>query len=238
MRRLFIVCIAALIALLIGACGGSSRHSDPHAVASMGTTSTAPAPLHSHKPKHRHHSRPAPVKKASHPRHVAKPAHRPAKRHHTSPSPSGGTGTGTTTTVPVTSHKSHHRHHRRKSRNPPKPQAERTSLDLSGGSSTTAVACGLKHHQRVYPSGSSIKFSGAVKPIPNTQWKVKIKIKVCQNGTYVDYSKFQVPVNKRRGTFKGTFPAPPAGHYYEVTSRLYVTDVEVAKSLEIHFQIP
>lgn len=133
-------------------------------------------------------------------------------------------------------HRSRRKHHHHRAQTPPAPAAETVNLDLHRGTSSTATACGLQHHQRIYSSGSTIHFSGSVKPVPNAQWKLKIKIKVCQNGTYVDLSKFQVPVDKHTGTFAGSFPAPPAG-FYEVTARLYITDVEVAKSVERHFQI-
>ena len=110
-------------------------------------------------------------------------------------------------------------------------------MRLHGGSNATVNACGAPHHDKVYSSGSMIHFTGAVTPVPPAQWKVKIKIKVCQNGTWSDLTKFQVPVNKRTGTFDGRFAAPPAG-LYAATARLYVTDVEDASSLERHFEIP
>ncbi|HET9719824.1 MAG TPA: hypothetical protein VFP55_07090 [Solirubrobacteraceae bacterium] len=98
------------------------------------------------------------------------------------------------------------------------------------------TTCGAQHHDHVYPAGSKIAFSGAVKPVPAARWKVKIKIKVCQGGAYVDVVKLEVPVDKHTGTFSGSWTAPGAG-IYEATARLYVNGVETAKSVGRHFQV-
>jgi hypothetical protein len=107
---------------------------------------------------------------------------------------------------------------------------------LHGGTRATVTACGAQHHDHVYSPGSKIVFTGAVKPLPAARWKVKVKIKVCQGGTYVDVVKLRVPVDKHTGSFSGSWTAPAAGSY-EATARLYVNDVETAKSAARHFQV-
>lgn len=234
--------LALLMAVLIAACGGSSPAPHRHASLSAAAPATATTPAQTRRV--RHHRRAD--KRSRHARPAR--AHHTVQglvRHHHAHAPASGQGGTASQTQPVAgsqgstarqSHRSHRKRRHRKPRAPAAPPAETVSLELHGGTSSTVTACGLQHHQRRYPGGSTIKFSGSVKPIPNAQWKVKIKIKACQGGAYVDVSKFQVPVNKHTGTFAGTFSAPPAG-FYEATARLYITDVEVAKSVERHFQI-
>ncbi|HET9718894.1 MAG TPA: hypothetical protein VFP55_02335 [Solirubrobacteraceae bacterium] len=110
-------------------------------------------------------------------------------------------------------------------------------MRLHGGGNATVTVCGAAHHDKVYPAGSLIHITGVVSPVPPAQWKVKVKIKVCQNGSWVDQSKFQVPVDKATGTFDARFAAPGPG-MYAATARLYITDVQDATSLERHFEIP
>lgn len=238
--------VLVLLAILIGGCGGS-RHvaSTPAASASIppvadtnAKSSSTANRTRAHRSKtsaraaktQRHH-----VRSGASTRHHAHPAARPGSvSPHSSPSTSAAPPGATTHHTKARESKRRHRHRTSSSR---KLGPETVALRLHGGGNATVVACGASHHDKVYASGSTIHLTGAVTPVSPSHWKVKIKIKVCQNGAWVDMVKFQVPVNKRTGTFGGRFAAPAPG-LYAATARLYITDVEAAKSLERHFEIP
>jgi hypothetical protein len=95
-------------------------------------------------------------------------------------------------------------------------------------------ACGEQRHYRTYATRSTIKFSGAVRPIPSGTWKVKLKIKVCRGGSFVEYLKFDASRDRHHGTFSGTFRAPAPGDY-EVRGEFYLADVKTARSANVHF---
>jgi hypothetical protein len=92
------------------------------------------------------------------------------------------------------------------------------------------------HHYRVYAAGATISYSGAVRPVPSEHWKIKLKLKVCSGGVFVDLVKVQAIRDKHTGAFHGSFPAPAAGDY-EARAELYVTDRRVARSDKRHFAI-
>lgn len=227
-----------LIAVLISACGGATPppHRSQPAPSGPGATTAAGGTTSARTPAHRRR-RATTAKRAATARRAASRPRAPRRpearhRHHASSTTSPGAGRRRSGRAPASRH---HPLHRAK---PVSPAigAEQVSIRLHGGSNATLTACGLQHHDHLYAPGSTIVFSGAVSPVPQVRWKVKLKIKVCRDGSYLDLGKFQVPVNKRTGTFSGSFPAPAPG-LYEVTARLYLTGREVAKSLERHFQI-
>jgi hypothetical protein len=250
MRRLPLALLATLLlaSLLVSGCGGSQKLAAGSAATGAGpspsgTAATTTATTPAHGAQHRGQRR-AGATRAGRKAHKPSTGHasRPASTHHSASRRHARAGSGSPPSQQPagTSGKRHQRPARKSpskhKSNPPSLGSERVAFKLHGGSNATLTACGLQHHDRVYPSGSSIVFSGAVTPVPSAQWKVKVKIKICQNGSYVDLSKFQVPVNNHTGSFSGSFPAPASG-LYEATARLYITDVEVTKSLEIHFEI-
>jgi hypothetical protein len=110
------------------------------------------------------------------------------------------------------------------------------TLTLRGGSNASLTACGRLHHYRVYEAGTTIRYSGTVTPVPSGHWKVKLKIKVCTGGVFVDMVKVQAIRDKHTGAFAGSFPAPAAGDY-EARAELYVADVRAARSRKSHFSI-
>jgi hypothetical protein len=92
------------------------------------------------------------------------------------------------------------------------------------------------HHYRAYAAGTTISYSGTVAPIPSGHWKVKIKIKVCSGGAFVDLVKIEATRDRHTGAFAGSFRAPAAGDY-EARAELYVADTRTATSDKVHFVI-
>jgi hypothetical protein len=107
-------------------------------------------------------------------------------------------------------------------------------LTLRGGSNASLTACGVVHHYRAYAAGTTVSYSGTVTPVPSGHWKVKLKIKVCSGGAFVDLIKVEATRDKHTGAFAGSFPAPAAGDY-EARAELYVADVRTARSDKVHF---
>jgi hypothetical protein len=62
------------------------------------------------------------------------------------------------------------------------------TLNLTGGTSGTVMACRGPHHVASYKIGAAIRMDGVVTPKPNLPdrtWKVKIKIEKCVLGKWV-----------------------------------------------------
>ena len=89
---------------------------------------------------------------------------------------------------------------------------------------------------RTYRPGETIGFSGHVSPVPSAIWKVKVKIEVCNGATFTDFVKIEPPLNKHRGTFSGSFPAPRAG-FYRAKAELYVNDSITTVNTDEHFKV-
>jgi len=105
---------------------------------------------------------------------------------------------------------------------------------LHGGGNVEAQACGALHHFRTYPTATTIAYSGTVSPVPSGSWKVKLKIKVCSRGTFVEFAKLEGSRDRHTGTFRGIFAAPAPGDY-EARAELYLAGVETARSDKGHF---
>lgn len=167
--------------------------------------------------KHRKHV--SPGKSAAKHSHARSPrsSHRVATTTHTSPSPTTTTSTTTQTT--------------------PTPSAGPASVtfDLHGGGNTSKVACGDLHHFRTYAAGSSLSFTGRVQPVPSGHWTVKLHIKICQGGSYQDFSKVDAHINSHTGAFHGSFSAPSSG-LYEVRAVLYLGTAESTESDKVHLK--
>jgi hypothetical protein len=150
--------------------------------------------------------------------------HRPGKaKTHTTSTPT--TTTSTTTTATTTAS--------------PAPTTTSPSgpltVDLHGGGDAMVSACGETHHYRTYAAGTTIAYTGTVSPIPQARWKVKLQIKICAGGTYIDVMKLDATRNKHTGAFSGTFTALPGGLYY-ARAELYVNDSEISDSDKVHFK--
>jgi hypothetical protein len=139
--------------------------------------------------------------------------HSGAATHTTSPSHGTARTTTTATTTATTT--------------TPSARPVPITLDLHGGGNASLLACGAQHHFRTYAGGSSIAFTGRVRPRPSGQWKVELHTKICQGGVFQDFLKYDAHINPRTGAFYGTFRAPPRG-LYEFESVLYLGSTETA----------
>jgi hypothetical protein len=88
-----------------------------------------------------------------------------------------------------------------------------TTVSLLGGSGNlNAVACGKQEPFEAYAAPATVRYTGTVSPAPSGRWKVKVKLKVCQGGTFVD-STSQKLVGQPSGRFDGVLAVPQAGSY-------------------------
>ena len=64
------------------------------------------------------------------------------------------------------------------------------TLDLKGGyRNQTRVACTQRNHYTVYHRGGTLKMEGYISPapaLPDGTWRVKIKVKRCRGGRFVE----------------------------------------------------
>jgi hypothetical protein len=64
------------------------------------------------------------------------------------------------------------------------------TLDLKGGyRNQTRVACTQRNHYTVYHRGGTLKMEGYISPapaLPDGAWRVKIKVKRCKGGRFVE----------------------------------------------------
>lgn len=117
----------------------------------------------------------------------------------------------------------------------PTPSHTIVSLDVHGGGNSYVVECGYLHHFRTYPTGSTLSFTGAIRPVPRGPWKVELHIKVCQGGAWQDFEKIEAQLNTRTGAFHGTFIAPASG-MYDVIPVLYLGSVESKQGDDVHVE--
>jgi hypothetical protein len=210
--------VAAVVAISASGSGRSPRHvpvsgptpSGPGAGATNGPARTVRRSRAHRRAARAAHHRAAGTTRHSHPHHAA------AQTTSTTAGspPSSTTSTGT----------------------PAQPSSAPLTVVLHGGGDATIDACGETHHYKTFAVATTMPYSGAVSHIPTGHWKVKLKIKVCQGGQFVDFQKFDAQQrNKHAGTFSGTFRAPPAGLYY-VRAVLYVNGSEVGESDKRHFE--
>jgi hypothetical protein len=88
------------------------------------------------------------------------------------------------------------------------------TLNLQGGNGDeSAVACGIRHHYTLYPTGAVIHYNGTVMPAPTGKWKVKIKIKRCGGSRFQDVWSGKV-VGGHGGRFSGTIPSQGSGRFF------------------------
>jgi hypothetical protein len=105
-----------------------------------------------------------------------------------------------------------------------------------GGSSVNDVrACGIVHHYKAYPSGSTISLRGTVSPAGIGALKVKVKLKVCSAKVFQP-SGDAATIHETTGFYKGRFPAPIAG-YYVARAEVERAGVQVARSEKYYFEV-
>ena len=95
-----------------------------------------------------------------------------------------------------------------------KEESDRTvTLDLRGAAGNrNATDCGKTEPFSLYAKPGSIAYSGNVSPAPDGRWKVKVKVKRCTGGRFVE-STSQKIVGQPSGRFDGALPVREAGAY-------------------------
>ncbi len=88
-----------------------------------------------------------------------------------------------------------------------------TAVSLVGGTGNlNAVACGKQEAFENYAAPASVHYTGTVSPAPSGRYKVKVKVKLCQDGKFVD-STSQKIVGQPAGRFDGVLSVPERGSY-------------------------
>jgi hypothetical protein len=232
--------LVPLAVLALVACGSSTRQpatASRSQSVTTGAVSTTTATAAASRPGHAHSHDARGTKPARHrvaPATRARPRSSRAQQHPERKGTAPPRGQATSRS-PTAKKQAPARKAAPKKRAPP-AAPESLTLALKGGSNATLSACGVLHHYRVYAAGTTISYSGTVTPVPTGHWKVKLKIKVCSGGTFIDLVKVDASRNDRTGVFRGTFPAPPTGDY-EARAELYVADIRTARSDKSHFAI-
>ena len=113
---------------------------------------------------------------------------------------------------------------------------ERVVLNLKAGHPQTITACGAAHHYTAFASGARIEFAGTVTPVPQQRWKVKVKVKVCRSGAFVDLEKVDATRDKHSGAFAGTLPSLARGNYF-ARAGLYIGGRQAARGDKAHFAV-
>jgi hypothetical protein len=65
---------------------------------------------------------------------------------------------------------------------------------------------------------------------------VKLKLKACRAGAFVEVQKVEPARDKHTGRYRGTLPALPRGNYF-VRASLYENGRAVARSDKSHFAV-
>src|SRR5205807_4646670 len=64
---------------------------------------------------------------------------------------------------------------------------KKVTLDLTGATGNqNFTACNKQEAFFLYAGPAQVRFSGRVSPAPSGRWKVKVKIKQCSGGKFVD----------------------------------------------------
>jgi hypothetical protein len=87
------------------------------------------------------------------------------------------------------------------------------SLSVLGSSGNlNATACGKQEPFEHYSAPAQVRYTGTVSPAPSSRWKVKLKLKICRGGSFVDVGSQKI-VGQASGRFDGVFPIAKAGSY-------------------------
>jgi hypothetical protein len=88
-----------------------------------------------------------------------------------------------------------------------------TTVSLSGSSGNlNAVACGKQEPFEHYAAPAQVHYTGNVSPAPSGRWKVKVKLKQCRGGSFVDATSQKI-VGQAGGRFDGVFAVTAPGSY-------------------------
>jgi hypothetical protein len=87
------------------------------------------------------------------------------------------------------------------------------TLSLLGGSENlNAIACGKQEPFEHYSAPARVRYTGTASPVPSGRWKVKIKLKVCRGGAFVDSSSQKI-VGQPSGRYDGLLAVHAPGSY-------------------------
>jgi hypothetical protein len=87
------------------------------------------------------------------------------------------------------------------------------TLSVAGSSGNlNATACGKQEPFEHYSAPAQVRYTGMVSPAPSARWKVKLKLKICRGGGFVDAGSQKI-VGEPSGRFDGVFPIAKAGSY-------------------------
>jgi hypothetical protein len=108
------------------------------------------------------------------------------------------------------------------------------TLSILGGSGNlNAVACGKQEAFEDYAAPAQVRYTGAVSPAPSGRYKVKVKLKACRGGAFVD-STSQKIVGQASGRFDGVIAVPESGSY-SIDARL--EGDTAAQSPKVYLQV-
>jgi len=123
--------------------------------------------------------------------------------------------------------------------------AKSITLNLKGGyKNQTRVACAQRNHYTVYHRGGTLKMDGYVSPapaLPDGAWRVKIKVKRCKAGRFVEiwhgYARGNgVTLNGVKvGHFRKTYRMRSTGYFF-ARAYYYRTHPRIRSRAE-HFHV-
>jgi hypothetical protein len=119
------------------------------------------------------------------------------------------------------------------------------TLNLKGGyKNQTRVACTQRNHYTVYHRGGTLKMDGYISPapaLPDGAWRVKIKVKRCKGGRFVEiwhgYARGNdVTLNGVKvGHFRKTYRMRSTGYFF-ARAYYYRTHPRI-RSRDEHFRV-
>lgn len=88
-----------------------------------------------------------------------------------------------------------------------------TTIALTGSNGNlNDVACGKQEPFEHYDAPAVVRYTGSVSPAPSGRWKVKVKLKQCRGGSFVEASSQKI-VGQAGGRFDGVFAVTAQGSY-------------------------
>ena len=112
--------------------------------------------------------------------------------------------------------------------------SKKVSLELTGTTGNqNFVACGKQEAFFTYRGPAQVRFTGTVSPAPGGRWKVKVKIKQCSGGKFVDVTS-QKLVGQSSGRYDGSIPVAEKGYYY---ARTQLQSDSKVRSQKQYFQV-
>ena len=87
------------------------------------------------------------------------------------------------------------------------------ALELLGASGNqNFTACAKQEAFFQYRGPAQVRFTGTVKPAPSGRWKVKVKVKQCSGGKFVDATSTKL-VGQSSGRYDGFVQISERGYY-------------------------